>query len=174
MKRWIQSLAEREETIQDLAAAIVRAAAPLLDDDVPPDARGLYLATADAGIDVSVRFWQDALAETPRFASPADFPWALANAPASLLARGLDIRGPSYTLVGSADAMVAALEHARNDLACGRIAEALIVACDLGGRTQSAVLVDTVIPDLPTVVPAQVSAADFLAGFVHPPESRGT
>jgi len=173
MKRWIQAATEREETVQDLAATIARAAGSLLDNDVPPDARGLYLATADAGIDVSVRFWQDALAETPRFASPADFPWALANAPASLLARELEIRGPSYTLVGGADAMLAALEHARDDLARGRIAEALIVACDLGGRTQAAALVGTAIPELPAVVPAQDSATEFLAGFDRPHASRG-
>jgi 3-oxoacyl-(acyl-carrier-protein) synthase len=171
MKCW--TAAEREETVQDLAAAIARAAGPLLDHVVPPDARGLYLATGDAGIEVSVRFWQDALAETPRFASPADFPWALANAPASLLARELDIRGPSYTLVGGGDAMLAALEHARHDLTRGRIAEALIVACDLVGRTQAAALVGTAIPELPTNVPAQVSATDFLTEFLPPFESRG-
>ena len=177
MKCWTQPTAEREETVQNLAAAIARAAGPLLDSNVLPDAHGLYLATADAGIDVSVRFWADALVETPRFASPADFPWALANAPASLLACELDIRGPSYTLVGGADAMLAALEHARDDLARGRIAEALIVACDVGGQAQGVVTVGTVIPELPAVAPAQVSATEFLAEIcadnARPPESRG-
>ena len=75
------------------------------------------------------------------FASPADFPWTLANAPAGLLASELEIHGPSYTLVGGAEAMDAALEHARADLERGRIVEALVVGCDVGGRIQAVVLV---------------------------------
>lgn len=130
-----------------------------------PESRGLYLATGDAGIDVSVRFWAAALAETPRFASPADFPWTLANAPAGLLARELAVRGPSYTLVGDADAMLAALEHAREDLLRDRVVEALIVACDMTGRIQTVAMVTERVDALPLVAPAHVSATEFLAAI---------
>lgn len=165
MRSWVQSPNAAVETVQDLAAAVVRAARPLLDGGVPPDARGLYLATGDAGIAVSVGFWAAALAESPRFASPADFPWTLANAPAGLLARELAIRGPSYTLVGDADAMLAALEHARDDLARGRIEEALVVACDLAARPQTAALVLHGERLVPLVAPDGVPASQFLAGM---------
>ena len=165
MNSWVQPDDARAETVQELATAIAAAAKPLLDLGVPPEARGLYLATGDAGIDVSVKFWAAALAETPRFASPADFPWALANAPAGHLSRALDLRGPSYTLVGDADAMLAALEHARDDLSRARVSAAVIVSCDLGASPQAAVLMLTEERVLPLMAPEGVPASAFLAAF---------
>ncbi len=134
-------MSPRHAAIEDLAAAIAMVAAPLLSPEVAPPARGLYLATGDAGIDVAVTFWAEALASSPRFANPASFPWTLANAPAGLIARALDLRGPCHTLVGGAEAMVAALAHADADLARGRVREAVVVGCDLAAEIQAAVVV---------------------------------
>ncbi|HOX26114.1 MAG TPA: hypothetical protein PLL30_08875 [Candidatus Krumholzibacteria bacterium] len=128
-------------TIQDVAAAIARTAGPQLAAGVPPARRGLYLATGDAGVDVAVAFWAAALEASPRFANPADFPWTLANAPAGLVARALQIQGPCHTLVGGADALAAALAHADGDLARGRVREALVVACDLAHPLRGSFLV---------------------------------
>ncbi len=136
-------MSARYTGVEELAAAIALAAGPLLSPDVPPRERGLYLATADAGIGNAVTFWAEALASSPRFANPADFPWTLANAPAGLISRTLGIRGPCHTLVGDAEAMAAALAHADQDLARGRVREAVVVGCDLGGEVQAAVLVLT-------------------------------
>jgi 3-oxoacyl-(acyl-carrier-protein) synthase len=165
MSWWVQPPGDDVATVQELAAAVARAAGPLLDRGLPPDERGLYLATGDAGVAVSGGFWAAALAESPRFASPADFPWTLANAPAGLLARELAIRGPNYTLVGGADAMLAALEHAREDLGRGRIGEALVVGCDLAARPQAAALVLRATGVLPVVAPSGVAASRFLTGL---------
>jgi len=131
----------RFTTIADLAAAIAATTAPLLSPDIEPNARGLYLATGDAGIDVAVTFWAEALASSPRFANPADFPWTLANAPAGAIARALDIRGPCFTLVGGAEAMIAVLARADQDLARGRVREAVVVGCDLAEEVQAGMIV---------------------------------
>ena len=168
MKYWVQPRDRRASTMQALSAEIAAAAVPLMDRNVGEEARGIYLATGDAGVDVSVGFWAMALAETPRFANPAGFPWTLANAPASLLARELRIRGPNYTLVGGADAMLAALEHAEDDLALGNVAEALVVGCDLGvrpSRVQAAAAVLLQGPGLR--IPERALGADDAAGCLE-------
>ena len=51
------------------------------------------------------------------------------------------MRGPCFTLVGGAEAMIAALARADQDLARGRVREAVVVGCDLAGAIQAAVLV---------------------------------
>jgi 3-oxoacyl-(acyl-carrier-protein) synthase len=167
MKHWVQPGGDTAASVQDLSAAIAGASAPLLDADTDPDERGIYLATGDAGVVASVGFWAAALAESPRFASPADFPWTLANAPAGLLARELAIRGPSYTLVGDADAMLAAFEHAIDDLERGVVAEAIVVACDLevpAGQRQAAVVVLRAPPRNPPCQPLRdMTASELLA-----------
>jgi hypothetical protein len=155
-------MSARYGTIDDLAAAIATTAGPLLSTGLAPDERGLYLATYDAGIDVAVTFWADALESSPRFANPAEFPWTLANAPAGLISRTLDIRGPSYTLVGGAEAMSAALAHADHDLTRGRIREAVVVGCDLASEVQAAVLALTGRRPALQVPPTATTATEML------------
>lgn len=104
----------------------------------PAMATGLYLASANAGVDPAVRFWQDACRDGVAFASPEMFPWCLANAAGGALARTFGITGPNATFLGRGDALRAALEHAADDLEAGCIAAALVVAVDFGaGRRRT-------------------------------------
>ena len=140
MKTWRQPGTEQRDSDEELAAMVCQAVAPLLNPSVCGQQRGLYLATSDAGISRAVQFWADALAETPRFASPAGFPWTLANSPAALIARELDIRGPNHTNVGEQEALDAAMAQGRSDLQSGRIREALVVTMNLGADCQAQAL----------------------------------
>lgn len=92
---------------------------------------GLYVATATAGRAESVEFWRAALETGLAFANPRLFPWTLANSPTGAIARALDVRGPTYTLVGGDDAIAGAREHAADDLAAGIVTAALVVAVDV-------------------------------------------
>jgi 3-oxoacyl-(acyl-carrier-protein) synthase len=119
---------------QDLAAwaAEVLTAAGLTGD-------GLYVATTTAGSREAVDFWRDAKAVGLAFANPRLFPWTLANSPTGAMASALGIRGPAYTLVGTADAVDAAFGHAADDLREGIVGAALVVAVDgLGGHCELA------------------------------------
>ena len=102
-----------------------------------PANTGLYLASSNAGMMPSVQFWQLAQEQGPGFMSPQNFPWTLANAPASCLAIALDLQGPNYTFLGDASASQAALEQAHYDLEAGIIRHALIVAVDFGFEKDS-------------------------------------
>lgn len=92
---------------------------------------GLYVATASAGGLESVSFYREALATGLAFANPRLFPWALANSPTGAIARALGIQGPTYTLLGGSSAVVAAFEHAVDDLRDGLVATALVVGLDV-------------------------------------------
>lgn len=98
----------------------------------PPDRRGLYVATSNAGASPSVSFWAGVVEHGPAFALPKNFPWTLANAPCSFLARTLNIQGPNYTLVGKGDALLAAIEHAIDALTEDEVSEALVIGIDFG------------------------------------------
>ena len=91
---------------------------------------GLYVATATAGGWEAVEFWRDARAVGLAFANPRLFPWTLANSPTGAIAQALGIRGPSYTIVGTDDAVDAALAHAAEDLSDALVSTALVVAVD--------------------------------------------
>lgn len=68
----------------------------------------LLLVSEDAGSATAVQFWRDALDTGPALASPAAFPWCLANAPCGALARRFGVTGPNITwLVSSLDDPVA-------------------------------------------------------------------
>lgn len=95
-------------------------------------ADALALATLDSGARESVGFWREALDTGLRFANPRAFPWTLANSPAGRLAQELDVRGPTYTLIGRTDALVGALDHAFELAVSGNAATALLVALDSG------------------------------------------
>ncbi len=96
------------------------------------EADGLYVATASAGTQESVAFLEGAYRTGLPFANPRLFPWALANSPTGAIGRALGVRGPTYTLLGGAEAVTAAIEHALDDLAAGRVTAAVIVAVDVG------------------------------------------
>ena len=64
----------------------------------------LLVLTEDAGSATAQTFFADALATGPALASPAAFPWCLANAPCATIARRFGIVGPNVTwLVESLD-----------------------------------------------------------------------
>lgn len=103
------------------------------------EADGLYVATSTAGHRESVGFWAAAHDTGMAYANPRMFPWTLVNGPAGAIAIALGVRGPTYTLVGYADAVLGALEDAADDLAAGTVSHALVVAVDvLAGETRLA------------------------------------
>jgi hypothetical protein len=57
----------------------------------------LLVVSDDAGAATAVNFWRDALAAGLGFASPAAFPWCLANAPCATIARRFSVTGPNCT-----------------------------------------------------------------------------
>jgi hypothetical protein len=124
-------------------------------------ADALCVASLDAGALESVAFWRDGLTTGLAFANPRAFPWTLANSPAGRVAERLGVRGPTFTLVGRAEALTAALEHARDELAAGRARRVLVAALDglPSARVRLAGLVLT--PDGPYVdrVPSPNGAA---------------
>ena len=57
----------------------------------------LLVLTEDAGSATAAKFYADALATGPALASPAAFPWCLANAPCATIARRFGLTGPNVT-----------------------------------------------------------------------------
>lgn len=106
---------------------------PLVPGDCPPERMGVYLASADAGVQPSLDFWREAVATGVGFANPAAFPWTLASSPASHIALDLHLQGPNLTIVGGGEAALAVIQHALGDLARGRIDHALVGALGLLG-----------------------------------------
>jgi len=90
----------------------------------------LCVATLAAGAHESVAFWRESLETGLAFANPRAFPWTLANSPTGAIAARLGVRGPTFTLVGRADALAGAFEHAREELAAGRATAVLVAALD--------------------------------------------
>ncbi len=88
------------------------------------------MATLDSGARESVHFWKTSLAQGLAFANPRPFPWTLANSPTGRIAQSLGIRGPTYTIIGRADALTAALDQALEELAAGRARRVLVAALD--------------------------------------------
>lgn len=93
-------------------------------------AEALCVATLDSGAWESVHFWKTGLASGLAFANPRPFPWTLANSPTGRIAQSLGVRGPTFTIVGRADALTAALDHALLELASGRARRVLVAALD--------------------------------------------
>lgn len=93
-------------------------------------ADALCVATLDAGARESVAFWRESRAAELAFASPRTFPWTLANSPTGRIAQELGVRGPTFTLVGRAEALDAALAHALDELASRRAGRVLVAALD--------------------------------------------
>lgn len=93
-------------------------------------AEALYVATLDSGARESVHFWKASRASGLAFANPRPFPWTLANSPAGRIAQNLGVRGPTFTIVGRAEALTAALEQALEELGSGRVRRVLVAALD--------------------------------------------
>lgn len=92
---------------------------------------GLYVATSTAGHRESVGFWTAAQETGLIYANPRLFPWTLVNGPTGSIAIALGVRGPTYTLVGYAEAVLGALECAADDLRAGAVSRPLVVALDV-------------------------------------------
>jgi len=111
---------------------------------IDPDRSGLYLVSANAGFQSSLRFWTEARRSGLAFANPELFPWTLANAAGGWLACHFGITGPNATYTGQIDGLLAALEQAGEDFTEGRIHTGWIVAVDFAQtpaqRTQFGVL----------------------------------
>jgi hypothetical protein len=70
----------------------------------------LLVVSDDAGSATAVTFWRDALATGLAVASPAAFPWCLANAPCALVAQHFGVTGPNLTWLVSFDDPLAAFD----------------------------------------------------------------
>ena len=70
----------------------------------------LLVVSDDAGSATAVKFWRDALSTGLAVASPAAFPWCLANAPCALVAQRFGVTGPNLTWLVSFDDPVAAFD----------------------------------------------------------------
>lgn len=88
---------------------------------------GIYLVTSAAGACSSAELWANALENSPRFANPGIFPWTLANAPASLLARELNAQGPNYTMIQNSQSTTPIVQIAQNELLGNYCSAALVI-----------------------------------------------
>jgi hypothetical protein len=61
----------------------------------------LLVVSDDAGSATAVKFWRDALSTGLAVASPAAFPWCLANAPCASIAQRFGVTGPNLTWLAS-------------------------------------------------------------------------
>jgi 3-oxoacyl-(acyl-carrier-protein) synthase len=119
----------RSPRLQPADGAVAAWAAETL-DGIGSRAEALCVATLDSGARESVHFWRASRANGLSFANPRPFPWTLANSPAGRIAQSLDVRGPTFTIVGRADALTAALDQALEELASGRARQVLVAALD--------------------------------------------
>lgn len=120
---------------REAVEAIAPALAPLFERDGAPAHRmGLYLASSDAGAATSLRFWSEARRTGLALANPELFPWCLANAPCGALARRFGVTGPNHSLLGEADALLAAFDAALEALVSERIDIAVVVALVMAAR----------------------------------------
>lgn len=97
---------------RDAVESIAQVAEPLFPSTAAGNRIGLCVASPNAGAATSMKFWADARRAGLAVASPELFPWCLANASCGALARRFDVRGPNYTYLGDADAILGALEAA--------------------------------------------------------------
>jgi hypothetical protein len=61
----------------------------------------LLVVSDDAGSATAAKFWRDALSTGLAVASPAAFPWCLANAPCASIAQRFGVTGPNLTWLAS-------------------------------------------------------------------------
>jgi hypothetical protein len=87
----------------------------------------LLVVSDDAGSATAVKFWRDALSTGLAVASPAAFPWCLANAPCASIAQRFGVTGPNLTWLVSFDDPRAAF-----DAPAAWLADRMCLACDDG------------------------------------------
>ena len=119
----------RSPRFQPGAEAVAAWAAETL-GGIGAGAEALCVATLDSGARESVHFWQASRASGLAYANPRPFPWTLANSPTGRIAQNLGVRGPTFTIVGRADALTAALDQALEELASRRVGRVLVAALD--------------------------------------------
>jgi hypothetical protein len=100
------SLLPRAASEQESLEAVLDDLAPLF--EMVPIVDGerdgaLLVVSDDAGSATAVKFWRDALSTGLAVASPAAFPWCLANAPCAMLAQRFGVTGPNLTWLVSFD-----------------------------------------------------------------------
>ncbi len=91
---------------------------------------GILLGTGSAGAGPLTEFERQMAVESPEAASPLLFPYTVANAPASVVALELVIKGPNVTVIQKDPAAFNALFYGRMMLADGRADALLIGAAD--------------------------------------------
>lgn len=121
------ALSSEEAALDQLAGQIGQ----LLDAAYEPDTAALYVASSNLGFHSATEFWAEARRVGLGVASPALFPWTLANAACGSIARRFRFRGPSFTFTGRRAAAMAALSQAHSDLAWGRASTGCVVGIDL-------------------------------------------
>ena len=87
---------------------------------------GFYFASSDAGAEISVDFWKEAVEKNISFANPRNFPATLSNFVAASFATKMQIRGPNINLVGDIDALPQLYFHAITDMKKERTDHAII------------------------------------------------
>jgi 3-oxoacyl-(acyl-carrier-protein) synthase len=121
--------AAHRETLEALAERVK----PLFESEPAVPRGGLYVASSNAGCQSALLFWQEVRRAGVAFANPELFPWALANSPCGWLARRFQITGPNVTYTGTTG-VLAAMEHASDDLEGGIVDAAWIVAIDFAAH----------------------------------------
>ena len=91
---------------------------------------GILLGTGSAGAGPLTEFERQMATESPESASPFLFPYTVANAPASVVALELVIKGPNVTVIQKDPAAFNALFYGRMMLADGRADALLVGAAD--------------------------------------------
>lgn len=91
---------------------------------------GIVFGTGSAGSGPLVEFERQMALDGPEAASPFLFPYTVANAPASVTAIELQIRGPNVTITQKDSAALNALLYARLTLERGRADALLVGAAD--------------------------------------------
>jgi len=91
---------------------------------------GVLLGTGSAGAGPLTDFERQMATESPDSASPFLFPYTVANAPASIVALELGLKGPNVTVIQKDPAALNALFYGRLMLADGRADALLVGAAD--------------------------------------------
>lgn len=130
------SAALEREAVEVIAPLIADLLAPSIAPGAARDRVGLFVASSNAGVPTSLRFWSEAQNTGLALASPELFPWCLPNAPCGALSRHLGITGPNFTFLGGGTALADAVEAADDLLHAGRIDHALVVMLDFADSAQ--------------------------------------
>ena len=128
--------------------------------EVGSGADALCVATLDAGARESVHFWRESLATGLAFANPRPFAWTLSNSPTGRIAQRLGVRGPTFTLVGRAEALTAALQHALAELDARRALRVLVAAMDGAGDDHTRLSAALLAADAEAEALATLAAGD--------------